>query len=94
MVENKIKYLIACELLNPQILQDPSKQQSANRVVFNCNFDNLDEKIVEKIKELRNLKDDKYTLKITLKCGIYDIENLKIKIIEFYKDYDYEASNQ
>lgn len=94
MVENKIKYLIACELLNPQILQDPSKQQSANRVVFNCNFDNLDKKIVEKIKELINLKDDKYTLKITLKCGIYDIENLKRKIIEFDKDYDYEASNQ
>lgn len=92
-VENNLKYLISTEFLNSKILQSPSKQSNEyNSVVFECQVENLDKKIVEKLNELKNRTKDDLTLKIEILCGIYEIDEIIEKIKDFNSDFDYEKS--
>lgn len=94
-VENNLKYLISTEFLNSKILQSPSKQSNEyNSVVFECQVENLDKKIVEKLNELKNRTKDDLTLKIEILRGIYEIDEIIEKIKDFNSDFDYEKSKR
>jgi len=85
-----LRYFLLCEYLNPQI---PKMQNHENRVEIDIKIDEINEKFVEKLGELKNLLEEKYQLGVAI-MGIYKLDAIKNEIIKAHPELESDEFEQ